>query len=61
MGNIATHGRTLSIRAVALRAIERVKFILDDKCHFTRQARESAKDKRESAAVRQRKSEIGLA
>lgn len=41
-------------KAVALEAIARVKHVRDDGTHFTRQARESAKDKRDSARQRQR-------
>lgn len=36
-------------REVALQAIERVKFVLDDKQHFTRISRESAKEERDAA------------
>lgn len=35
-------------RAVAVEAISRIQHVLDDKGHFTRQARESANEQRES-------------
>ena len=47
-------------QAVARHAIERVKFILDDKSHFTRQHRETAKEKREAARQRKRDAYVSL-
>lgn len=41
-------------KAAALEAIARVKHVLDDKSYFTRQARESAKYKRDSATQQKR-------
>lgn len=41
-------------KAVEIEAIARVQHILEDTHHFTRQARESAKEKRDTARQRKR-------